>query len=198
MDCREFLRHFSSLCDRELDSKTTSSCEAHLRQCPSCQRLFKAYKTGVEQFNALPSLEVPEDLYQRVIASVDRQPEVKVIPWKKPVFWVPAAAAAIVLFVLSFTLFQPSGDVTSYWNLSAVDPTMDVVDMQHWSEFEQADNYVTGSAKARLASWEPTEDSPELNKFAFEENYDGEDAVFSYGVSRHPVIVLGGVAQSVD
>ena len=185
MDCSTFKTNFSAYLEGELDKETQASCQSHLKQCTSCSRLVAAYRSGVTVLSEIPEFEAPEDLFQRVMASVEQPEEASVIRWRRPRFWVPVAAAAALVFALTFSFFQSerigSG---AYSELAVVDSTMDLVTMQMLEEMPQYAQESNKKARARAY----------LASYTTDESAD-EEAVLSYGVSRHPVFIESGVAS---
>jgi|GEM_PF-4376999 predicted anti-sigma-YlaC factor YlaD len=185
MDCQNFKTNFSAYIDRELDEKTLAGCESHLRQCASCSRLVAAYRSGISVLSEITELEAPEDLFERVMAAVEQPQEAKVIRWGRPRVWVPVTAAATLVFALTLSLFR-SGEIDSgaYSELAVVDSTMDLVTVQMLEEMPQYTQKPSKKARARayLASYIPDETGD-------------EEAVLSYGVSRHPVFIESGVGS---
>ncbi|HUU29612.1 MAG TPA: zf-HC2 domain-containing protein [archaeon] len=188
---------FSAYLEGELDKDTLSSCEAHLDQCSKCSRLVSAYRIGAARLTELPELQVPEDLFERVRSADNRVRKAQVIPWRRPLVWVPAAAAAVVAAVLTFSLFLPKGGTYSLENLARENPTMDVVNMHILEHFSHPDRKGASDIKARLVSYTPGEESLRIAGGFYKSDEDDEVAL-SYGVSRHPVIILSGVAALED
>lgn len=185
MDCNNFKAVFSTYLENELDKNTLASCELHLEQCPSCSRLVAAYRSGITVLSEITELEAPEDLFERVMTAVEQPREVEVVRWRRPRIWVPVAAAATLVFALTFTLFQ-SEKIGSgaYSELAVVDSTMDLVTAQMLEEmpvYTQKSNKKTRT-RAYLAAYSP------------DETGDGE-AMLSYGVSHHPVFIESGVSS---
>jgi hypothetical protein len=190
MNCSKFLSSFSSYIEGELDQKILSLFEEHLKQCPRCSRLVVSYRTGINVLPEFPELDVPSDLFARVKdAAVSGKGDTRVIPFKKPLFWVPAAAAAILTVALSmFYLFQTTPERHPFAKIAAMgDSTvaiMDVVNVQmlNWNNYpdktQPAEEKSSVSGKARLVSFNPE-----------------DEVVLSYEVSRNPVIILSGVLQ---
>ena len=185
MDCHNFKNNFSAYIERELDEKTLAGCESHLRQCASCSRLVAAYRSGITVMSEITELEAPEDLFERVMSSVEQPQQTRVIRLRNPSFWVPVAAAAILVFALTVSFFH-SGKIGSgtYSDLAVVDSTMDMVTMQMLEEMPEYTEESGKKARARayLASYTPGET-------------EDEEAVLSYGVSRHPVFIESGVSS---
>jgi hypothetical protein len=190
MNCSKFLSRFSSYIEGELDQKALSLSEEHLKECPRCSRLVASYRAGVKVMTEQPELDVPSDLFARVKdAAVSGKGDPRVIPFKKPLFWVPAAAAAMLIVALSVSyLFQPTFERHPFAKIAAMgDSTvavMDVVNVQllDWNNYPDKDQPVEKkshvSGKARLVSFNPE-----------------DEVVLSYEVSRNPVIILSGVSQ---
>jgi len=186
MDCSTFKANFSAYLERELDKEALASCDSHLKQCINCSRLVAAYRSSITVLSSeITELEAPVDLYQRVMASVGQTQEVRVIRWRRPRLWVPVAATAALVFALTFSLFQSerigSG---AYSELAMMDSTMDMVTAQMLKEMPQ--HGLESSKKARARAY--------LASFTPDKSAD-EEAVLSYGVSRHPVFIVSGVAS---
>ncbi len=185
MDCSTFKNNFSAYLERELDKNTLASCESHLKQCPGCSRLVAAYRSGITVLSEITELEATEDLFERVMAAVKQPQEAKIIRWGRPRILVPVAAAATLVFALTFSFFHSGRiDSAAYSELAVVDSTMDLVTVQMLEEMPQYTRESNKRARARayLASYTPDETGD-------------EEAVLSYGVSRHPVFVESGVSS---
>jgi len=187
MNCSAFKNNFSAYLERELDKNTFSSCESHLKQCASCSRMVAVYRSGISALAEIPELEVREDLFDRIAAAVGQSPqEAEIRHWKRPRIWVPVAAAAALVFAITFSLFQTAGiDSTAYSELAVVDSTMDLVTVQMLEELPQYSQISTKKKRTRayLTSYTP-------------EETEDEEAVLSYGVSRHPVLIESGVTET--
>ena len=182
MNCRNFLRYFSAYLDGELEGRALVESEAHLDGCEKCSRRLKAYRQGIEQLRHLPEIEPPVNLDFRVKqASLSGAPTIRLRP-RRFRFMIPAVAAAVVAVALSVTMtgIEDEGNIT--YEISPVDSTMDVVNLQLVPEVLERSQ--AGSdwpqKRIRFASYAPDEDEP----------------VLSYGVNPNPDIVLSGVTET--
>ena len=181
MNCSLFKRNFSAYLDGELDNSLLASCESHLEQCPSCARLLAAYRTGIASLSESTGLQAPEGLFERVLAGVSPKRVNRGVQWRTAGFWVPLAAAAMLILALSFSMYQSGGvNPAASLEVAALDSTLDVVTGQLIAEQNKTPQAHARAIKAYLTSYSP------------EESADGE-ASLSYGVSHHPDLVEGGV-----
>ena len=181
MNCNYFKQNFSAFIDGGLDKSRLALCESHLEKCPSCARFLAAYRTGVASLSEGTGLQAPEDLFERVLAGVSPKRMNNDIQWRTAGFWVPLAAAAMLILALSVSMYQ-GGGVRPEVNLevAALDSTLDLVTVQLIAEQNKTPQAHARAVKAYLTSYSPDESS------------DGE-ASLSYGVSHHPDLVEGGV-----
>ena len=181
MNCSYFKRNFSAFLDGGLDKSGQALCESHLEQCPSCARFLAAYRTGIASLSENTGLQAPEDLFERVLAGVSPKRMNNVIPWRTAGFWIPLAAAAMLILALSVSMYQGGGArPAANLEVAALDSTLDVVTMQLITEQHRTPQAHARAVKAYLTSYSPNEVG------------DGE-ASLSYGVSHHPDLVEGGV-----
>ena len=95
MSCTELLRTQAFL-DGELDEKASAEAEAHIRECPECQR-FSA--TAAELSDALQRAPLryhaPDDLRSRISAALDAEERAKIVPLSRrgwSGFWLGATS----------------------------------------------------------------------------------------------------------
>ena len=182
MNCRDFLGHFSAYLDRELKGQALVESEAHLDGCEKCARRVNAYRQGIEQLRHLPEIEPPVNLAVRVKqASFSGAPTISLRP-RRFRFMIPAAAAAVVAVALSVTLIGTKDERSVAYEISPVDSTMDLVNLQVAREVleKPASGSERPQRRIRLAYYAPDEDEP----------------VLSYGVNPNPDIVLSGVTET--
>ena len=182
MNCGRFKNCFSAYIDGELPVDTIVEIEAHLESCPSCSGMLKSYRDGVQQLHRSAGIEPPDDMFERVMAEVDRRDrQAKVIPLHSPVRRKAMAAAAIVAMALAGSLLFTGGDrVDVAWS-PAVDSTIDVVNAE---EIKPAAEPVEETSKRPAQK-------------AYLASYGGdEEPSFSYGVSKNPVLVESGIGAA--
>ena len=181
MNCSTFKANFSAYLEGELAPDVAAACDEHLDACQACAGLMKAYRAGIGSFGQLAEIDPPADLFERVMEVVNQPAPAGFSRLPVTKAWVPLAAAAGLILALTFGLFQPNVD---NFDLAIdeipVDSTMDMVTVQMLKE-RPKEKRTLPAQKAYLASYNPD-----------------DEAVLSYGVSRHPVIVESGVSQISD
>ena len=107
----------SAWVDRQLDDRAAGRVEAHLQTCASCRAVGQDMTAITRMFRAPEPLELPQDLWARVAASLQEVPRAKELPSYTPAGWqslVPrwlraqgwAYAAIMLLAILSVFLFR--------------------------------------------------------------------------------------------
>lgn len=178
MNCSIFKANFSAYLEGELNPEVTAACADHLADCTACSRLVKAYRTGVSGLDRLDEIEPPADLFERVMAAAKDPGPAEVFQLGRPRHLVPLAAAAALILAVTFGMFQHNNERFDLaLDETPVDSTMDVVTVQMLKELPK-EMRTRPAQKAYLASYSPD-----------------DEAVFSYGVSNHPVIVESGVSR---
>jgi anti-sigma factor RsiW len=175
MNCRDFMGHFSSYLDGELEGTVLSESEAHLDICEKCSRTVYAYRQGIGQLPQLPAIEPPVDLYARV-KQASGSSVVSIRPrFRRYRFAVPAAAAAIVVLALTMISIDTRNAGEFAYEMTPADSILDVISVQ-------SSRYYQSGKRVQLASYSPIDDEP----------------AFSYPVNSRPVFVLSGIAQAVE
>jgi mycothiol system anti-sigma-R factor len=69
-ECRGFFEKISEYLDGELDSDTCREIEAHLRECPECEKCFDSLKKTVDICKKYPREEIPLQVRQRLLETL--------------------------------------------------------------------------------------------------------------------------------
>lgn len=98
--------HLGELLSAYLDGETTADetkrVVAHLASCDRCSDEMSDIHAARGALRSLPVLDMPADVFERLGVSPT------VVPIRKrPLTWVAAAAAAILIFVATATLTAP-------------------------------------------------------------------------------------------
>lgn len=98
--------HLGELASAYLDGETTqqeaAKLVAHLGRCQLCQREMEDLHAGRSLLRSLPVLEMPESIRVELGLVPNVVPLVR-----RPLTWVGAAAAAIMIFVVAATATAP-------------------------------------------------------------------------------------------
>jgi hypothetical protein len=110
MECRDVDQLIDAWLDRELDAPTTDELSGHLAACARCRG---QYASMVTLLTSPPSVSVPADLAERVMAAVEQSElnPTRLIRWPWHI-WATAAAACIAFFIFGWItsqLYQPPG-----------------------------------------------------------------------------------------
>lgn len=184
MNCGDFMRCYSGFLDHELEEKILAQCEAHLKSCIRCSRMVAAYREGIAALAESTELDPPADLYFRVRKALKRSDKVVVPLWRrKPIAGLSAAAILLLTIGFGSMILLSDRNTGFYATVAGMDPTMDMVNIHlAKSRLEPAHksalNLENKELPVHFVSYEPV-----------------EEAVFSYGVSPDPVIVVSGVAE---
>jgi len=101
MSCDRARRLFGACWDDELTHAEREWLEAHLAACARCRSEYDAYSRALEVVGALPRVEAPPDLAERVVARARHAAMVPDALGERSLRWVPAVAAAAVAIVLT-------------------------------------------------------------------------------------------------
>jgi len=135
VNCKEVINLMDGYLDSELDPVTSQTVEQHLRDCPNCDRIYKAHGSLMRAIaSASPYHKAPAGLRERIQSSLreeiaeqpirDVSSEMPLRPLSKQseprtVFfgtqwnWLALAAAIIVAAIITFNLvprLRPGGD----------------------------------------------------------------------------------------
>lgn len=100
MNCELYLELMSAAIDGECTAEERRTLDEHLAVCPECAALYEQLCRSAQAAREL-DCEVPAHLKARIMANLPPQETArqgKVIRWKR---WVPVAAAACVVLVVS-------------------------------------------------------------------------------------------------
>lgn len=109
MTCKQIQELLSSYLEQDLTSRDKREFEAHIKQCPDCSEiltLMQEIRTSLRNF---PQPEPSSELLSRLYSI----PEKRKSPWSirniifSPSFQPVAAAAVVLLTVISFFTFNP-------------------------------------------------------------------------------------------
>lgn len=67
-DCRDVNGFLADYVDGNLDEKTRSRFERHMRRCPPCARFFDQYQGTIEMAREAVPVEVPKELADHTLA----------------------------------------------------------------------------------------------------------------------------------
>ncbi len=70
-DCRHFLASLSDYVDGLLDDALCREIEAHMAGCENCRIVINTLSKTVELYHTAPVQELPQDVQQRLFASLD-------------------------------------------------------------------------------------------------------------------------------
>jgi hypothetical protein len=94
MTCTQFRDALDCYLDRELAAEAMAAADHHRAECPPCDRLAAAARelqTSVKR--TVEAVPLPEGIEARVrLATAPR--------WRQPAFWLPAAAAVILMVLV--------------------------------------------------------------------------------------------------
>lgn len=100
MDCEMYIELMSAALDGELSAEERRQLDSHLAVCPQCAHLYEQLCRNAQAARELDCV-VPADLKARIMENLPAQESVKqgkVIRWKR---WIPVAAAACLVLVVS-------------------------------------------------------------------------------------------------
>lgn len=100
--CERYAELISGMIDGELSGEEQRSVLAHIEQCESCRRMYEAFSL-VSSAIGDEMVEPPEELSEKVMASVRRE-AVKRKNTKRKQLWRVLTAAACVALVCAFVL----------------------------------------------------------------------------------------------
>ncbi len=73
MNCPDFQELLSAYIDDELSTQERECLERHIRQCEKCRQALNELSLVKSALSALPEIEIPEDLHDRVMAAIARE-----------------------------------------------------------------------------------------------------------------------------
>lgn len=100
MNCEPYIELMSAAIDGECTAEERRALDSHLAVCPECAELYAQLCRNAQAAREL-DCEVPADLKARIMNNLPAQEPAKqgkVIRWKR---WVPVAAAACLVLVVS-------------------------------------------------------------------------------------------------
>ncbi len=143
MNCTRYERWMWDALEGRLGESQAQALQAHLRQCPRCQRQWESAQATYHALHALPRLRAPEQLMHQVRARIQHAPARPPLfgGWKR-VALAPALGLLIVLGYWAFTVRTP-------------DATQTIVQ-------EPSESWVEMHEQLEVADWSPT---PTANYF---------------------------------
>ena len=109
MDCTKYTELMSAVLDGECTAEERRALDAHLAVCPECAALFEILSANAKAAREL-DCEMPVGLKERILNNLPAQEQPKkqgkVIHWKR---WIPVAAAACLVLVVSLVPFTSRG-----------------------------------------------------------------------------------------
>ena len=109
MDHTKYIELMSAVLDGECTAEERRALDSHLAVCPECGALFEILSANAKAAREL-DCEMPADLKERILNHLPRQEQPKkqgkVIHWKR---WIPVAAAACLVLVVSLVPFASRG-----------------------------------------------------------------------------------------
>ncbi|MBN1622439.1 MAG: zf-HC2 domain-containing protein [Endomicrobiales bacterium] len=136
--------------DNELDSNSKKEIEKHLESCVKCREFYQnVYKVSVEPFRNSKDAVIPEELWQSVKASIQREEKETILEkFRKKligilVFPRIAVAASIVLFVVvsvSYFYISRDSEVGIYVAEQKQEVTYSDVQDEFYQSFDVAEN----------------------------------------------------------
>ena len=109
MDCTKYTELMSAVLDGECTAEERRALAAHLAVCPECAALFEILSANAKAAREL-DCELPAGLKERILNNLPAQEQPKkqgkVIHWKR---WIPVAAAACLVLVVSLMPFTSRG-----------------------------------------------------------------------------------------
>lgn len=144
MNCETYIQLMSAALDGECTAAERAMLDEHLAVCPQCAELFRTLSANAAAARQL-DCEVPADLKSRIMSSLPRQDAPaktdKVIRWKR---WIPVAAAACLILVVSLTL-PGNFDVGAAPEAASDNRTMDYAEDYDISNASPDYGYATGA-----------------------------------------------------
>jgi len=119
MTCERVEALLSALIDQELDSKTSSEVEQHLRACASCAETLRELRLMVQASAELEPINPPDRLYgdiRRKIRNLQHRP--RFAPSRIGWVFIPALATAVLMLVIfprhpATARFEPSATIAA-------------------------------------------------------------------------------------
>lgn len=109
MDCTKYTELMSAVLDGECTAEERRALDSHLAVCPECAALFEILSANAKAAREL-DCEMPAGLKERILNNLPAQEQPKkqgkVIHWKR---WIPVAAAACLVLVVSLVPFSSRG-----------------------------------------------------------------------------------------
>jgi anti-sigma factor RsiW len=107
MNCSHARRLFGAYWDDEITQAEREWLESHFNACTRCHGEYDEHARALELLGALPRIEAPPELAERVLSRARRMQTAPDRVEAGGVRWVPATAAAAVVLVLAATLVWP-------------------------------------------------------------------------------------------
>lgn len=94
-----FAARLADLVAGELTAEDQRQTEDHLAGCGECREALVSHQQFISTLRAVPELRASENLVPQVLAAIHRQPELRVLPFRRMALL--GAAAAVFLIALS-------------------------------------------------------------------------------------------------
>ena len=99
MNCHQIQKMLAAYQDEELEPRLRELVSRHLRDCPSCQSVFKQMEKTWQVLEAIPEIDVPPQFYQNLSRKIRMVPDRQPSGWRgwfQQLFAVPAVTASFL------------------------------------------------------------------------------------------------------
>lgn len=137
MTCRELEALLHPYLDGELDADARAGVESHLQGCLGCQRQLQDFRRLHQMFQD-PALRyaASDTLKQRLKAGLGQAAARKA---RRPALWAGAAAAAVFVGVITFTLMPRGGDEDDAMADAAIAEHAQALSSRHLTDLASSD-----------------------------------------------------------
>jgi hypothetical protein len=109
MKCDACCDNFTAYLEGDLTEAERADCAAHLADCPDCAAELREFEAAVSLLRALPAVELPAGLADRISAAVHAEKAPAVVQRRTRTWWEMASGLAAAAALLVGVLFWSHG-----------------------------------------------------------------------------------------
>ena len=147
-ECEKYQALISEMLDDELNESEKAQLAEHLRICPECASLYKAF-SGLSQCIKEDCAEMPSEVHENIIAEIRRADIKKKNQKRKPFKALIATAACAALIIAGAAILSPQRKPSAVYRMGSSE---NAAGSMETAAAEEASDYAAASENEPMAA----------------------------------------------